>query len=354
MIVRILNRRDNTANWVTVNPILGDGEIGLERLTDGSLKMKIGNGTTDWNNLEYFNQKLITEIENHINNNTTAHEIDVISNDLSVVSSSLSSHISNNTDAHGIDTIKSDLLDINVEIDDLKNSIENIDIISIKGAVGAYADLPDPSALADGVAYIVEEDENNNGITAIYAVINEAWEFIAKFNIDLSDYYNKTEVDDELNNKLDKQNGLNSVYATDNTGEQTMLPASYFGAPLSYSLTEQDTGKKWIDGKNIYQKTYEVIIPPMEVTETIKQIIDLDVRPDIDLLIESKLFIRDSIYTSTGTIITTNNIYSANYAVFYNVNDYRLTFNVISENQIVQNRVSYGMQYVTILYTKKV
>lgn len=30
------------------------------------------------------------------------------------------------------------------------------------------------------------------------------------------------------------------------------------GGGVDYSTTEQDTGIKWIDGKNIYQKTYEV------------------------------------------------------------------------------------------------
>lgn len=48
---KILIRRDMAANWVTVNPILGDGEMGYEKDTG---KMKIGNGVTSWNALPYF------------------------------------------------------------------------------------------------------------------------------------------------------------------------------------------------------------------------------------------------------------------------------------------------------------
>lgn len=48
---KILIRRDFAANWVTNNPVLGDGEMGYEKDTG---KMKIGNGTAAWNSLAYF------------------------------------------------------------------------------------------------------------------------------------------------------------------------------------------------------------------------------------------------------------------------------------------------------------
>lgn len=44
-------RRDTAANWTTVNPILAEGEIGLETDTN---KIKFGDGTTAWNSLSYF------------------------------------------------------------------------------------------------------------------------------------------------------------------------------------------------------------------------------------------------------------------------------------------------------------
>jgi hypothetical protein len=54
MIKRILNRRGTTQEWEDVNPILGDGEFGVEYLEDGSKKLKIGDDITQWNNLDYF------------------------------------------------------------------------------------------------------------------------------------------------------------------------------------------------------------------------------------------------------------------------------------------------------------
>lgn len=43
-------RRDTAANWTSANPILAQGELGVE--TD-TLKIKIGNGSSAWNSLSY-------------------------------------------------------------------------------------------------------------------------------------------------------------------------------------------------------------------------------------------------------------------------------------------------------------
>ena len=43
-------RRDTAANWTSANPILAQGELGVE--TDTS-KIKIGDGTTAWSSLDY-------------------------------------------------------------------------------------------------------------------------------------------------------------------------------------------------------------------------------------------------------------------------------------------------------------
>lgn len=45
MADQIQLRRDTAANWTTSNPVLADGEIGLERDTN---KFKVGNGTENW------------------------------------------------------------------------------------------------------------------------------------------------------------------------------------------------------------------------------------------------------------------------------------------------------------------
>ena len=51
--IRIQTRIDTTENWNSNNPVLLDGEIGIEKLVDGTKKIKIGNGTDNWNSLSY-------------------------------------------------------------------------------------------------------------------------------------------------------------------------------------------------------------------------------------------------------------------------------------------------------------
>ena len=51
MADRVIQRNDTAARWKQYNPILAQGEIGIE--IDGSKGYKIGDGKTRWNALEY-------------------------------------------------------------------------------------------------------------------------------------------------------------------------------------------------------------------------------------------------------------------------------------------------------------
>lgn len=53
MAIIIQHRRGPAADWTSANPVLADGEMGVE--TD-TLKVKIGNGTSNWVSLPYFTQ----------------------------------------------------------------------------------------------------------------------------------------------------------------------------------------------------------------------------------------------------------------------------------------------------------
>lgn len=50
---RLQNKIDTTENWKNNNPVLLDGEIGIEKLLDGNKKIKIGDGENSWYNLPY-------------------------------------------------------------------------------------------------------------------------------------------------------------------------------------------------------------------------------------------------------------------------------------------------------------
>lgn len=52
---RIILRNDSTANWLlNESQVLLKGEVGIEFLTDGKVKMKIGDGIKTWSELSYF------------------------------------------------------------------------------------------------------------------------------------------------------------------------------------------------------------------------------------------------------------------------------------------------------------
>jgi len=52
-------RRDLSINWNNINPVLADGEIGLELDTD---KIKIGNNINAWNDLPYLTEGVLADI----------------------------------------------------------------------------------------------------------------------------------------------------------------------------------------------------------------------------------------------------------------------------------------------------
>lgn len=52
---KIQFRRDSSANWSTHNPILSDGEIGIDSTTH---RFKLGDGVTSWNSLVYSSNRL--------------------------------------------------------------------------------------------------------------------------------------------------------------------------------------------------------------------------------------------------------------------------------------------------------
>lgn len=59
---RIQLRRDTSARWAEINPILLEGEVGFE--TDTKLR-KIGDGVHRWNELEYLKvENILQEIGN--------------------------------------------------------------------------------------------------------------------------------------------------------------------------------------------------------------------------------------------------------------------------------------------------
>jgi len=58
MAVQIQLRNDTAANWTSADPVLAQGEMGIERDTG---KVKLGDGVTTWENLDYAPLTGVTE-----------------------------------------------------------------------------------------------------------------------------------------------------------------------------------------------------------------------------------------------------------------------------------------------------
>ena len=87
--IKIKLRRDTTANWQSVNPVLLQGEVGLEynAAMDEVIGIKIGDGNTAWNDLEYvIGSKVPTGIDfdNLANNVHTDDTLTVKDNKLAI------------------------------------------------------------------------------------------------------------------------------------------------------------------------------------------------------------------------------------------------------------------------------
>ena len=67
--IRVQNKTDTYALWKSNNPILKSGEIGFESDTN---RHKIGNGSSNWNDLPYSNSCEISGIEINYTSSTPA------------------------------------------------------------------------------------------------------------------------------------------------------------------------------------------------------------------------------------------------------------------------------------------
>lgn len=67
MAVQIQLRNDTAANWLSEDPILAQGEAGVELDTN---RMKFGNGINPWSDLPYSDNYSGAQLETHINSST--------------------------------------------------------------------------------------------------------------------------------------------------------------------------------------------------------------------------------------------------------------------------------------------
>jgi hypothetical protein len=143
MATKIQLRRGTASAWALANPVLAEGEIGVETDTD---KFKIGDGITSWNSLGYANPINADDItyENLNSNGDVGNGSSQVAKgdhnhdaDYEPKNTNIQSHISNTSNPHSVDKVDVGL-----------GNVDNISITS--GTAG-------PAGGSDGDIYLQYE-----------------------------------------------------------------------------------------------------------------------------------------------------------------------------------------------------
>jgi len=128
-------------------------------------------------------------------------------------------------------------------------------------------------------------------------------------------------------------------------------------AGMQYTLEEQMTQDVWIDGRPIYQKTWQITTPTVPSGSSIDITLPdtgIDYAISDEVVFDAKL---DYIQRSTGEIVVVNSQNSQLYAGFVNaymnMSDGRMRLNIGAGNQTIATRISSTTAIVTLRYVKK-
>lgn len=216
-------KTDTTQNWNTNNPILKLGQIGF----DSELKkIKIGDGTSNWNALDYFSFTT-TEITDKLANKADKVHKHVASDitdlgalatldnvDESKLESSLAQKINNKADSSSVYT-KTEVYNKSETNSEIQQAIAKLESVGLKLLV--VESLPQASEAESNTIYLVAKKTGNpeGNIYTENIVVEGKWEQIGDTTVDLSEYAKKSEVtqqiselssqiDSKLGNKVDK------------------------------------------------------------------------------------------------------------------------------------------------------
>lgn len=163
MNVKVINLVKTTAEWATVADVITKGVLCVETTDDNKVKIKIGDGAKVFANLPY------------------ACEVDL-------------SDYSTTTE-------------MNAAISDAISALGNL--MTIKGIVATTGELPLADNKTGDVYFVGTAGDTGDSYAEYVWTADGKWEYIGKITeVDLSNYYNKTEVDTALDNKVNTTDTL--------------------------------------------------------------------------------------------------------------------------------------------------
>ena len=183
-----------------------------------------------------------------------------------------------------------------------KNILSQVNQFSVE----VVLEVPTENINEHTIYFVPKTDAEKEDVYDEFIYINDGWEHIGTTEVDLSNYYNKAEIDGEIDtlnklvgNKVDKIDGkdlstndFTDEYmtkldvieegATNNTVEDSLESTSVSNAlsanqgrilnekitnATTYSTEEINTEEKWVDGKDIYRKVIYIGILPDDAKE---------------------------------------------------------------------------------------
>lgn len=207
MNAKVINIVKTTAEWAGVTDVITKGVLCVEDADDNKVKIKIGDGTKAFANLPY------------------ACEVDL--SDYSTTA------------------------EMNMAISDAVAALGNL--MTVKGVVATTGELPQADNNVGDIYFVGTAGDTGDSYAEYVWTADGKWEYIGKITeVDLSNYYNKTEVNTALANKVDVVAGK-TLTSNDFTDElKAKLDGIEEGATaITVDDTLSDTSENAVQNKAI-------------------------------------------------------------------------------------------------------
>lgn len=173
MAKRLQLRRDTESNWVSNNPVLALGELGYATDTD---VLKIGDGSTSWNSLDYF----VPQSTDDVNEGST----NLYFTNARAISATISNVASASAYALSQAQIYADALDT----DDIDEGVSNLYFTNPRALSATESTISSASANAVSVANAYADSQVTSLIDAAPSSLNTLNELAAALNDDPNFY----------------------------------------------------------------------------------------------------------------------------------------------------------------------